>query len=1132
MEEKSDVVKREEAILEFWKAKGIFEKSLAQGDKEFVFYDGPPFGNGLPHYGHLLQSTLKDIIPRFETMRGNTVRRTWGWDCHGLPVEYEAEKILGLNGALDIKEYGIAGFNRTCRENVLSYAHEWRDTIDRMGRWVDMDNDYKTMDASYTESVWWAFKTLYDKGLIYEGKKVVPYSWRLTSVLSNFEANQNYKDVEDPAVTVLLPLLESPKEALAIWTTTPWTLPSNVAVAVHPELTYAKVSLLNALGEVTHVWILEERANAYAGLLGEVVERKLGQELVGVAYTPPFSYFSDARNEGAFQVLAADFVGGEDGTGMVHLSPAFGDEDYKVCVAAGLPVIDPTNEAACFTDAVPLAAGKFVKKADPILTQDLLERHLLLKEERIVHSYPFCYRTDTPLIYKAVSTWFVDVEAIKPALIEANKGIEWIPEHAKEGRFGKWLEGARDWAISRNRFWGAPLPVWKHPTTGEYVVISTKEELAARTQHNNNSFYVIRHGEAESNVRGVISSRADDPVHLTEKGKEQVKTAATSLSTVTKIVASPFVRTRETAEIIREHLGLPQEALVFDERLGEINLGVLHGEEIHAYAATVPWEKRYLEAPAEGECLKDVKRRVGEALYEINERYQNETVLLVTHEIPYWAVESAAQGLGDTEAHKAYMAVSDEYANNAEVRPLMFIPLPHDENYAFDVHRPFIDEYPVYADDGERLTRITEVFDCWFESGSMPFASNRYLGLPKEVFNPETEHGYPANFIAEGLDQTRGWFYTMLVMSVALTGKASFKRVICTGLVLAEDGQKMSKRLKNYPDPQVLLRTHGADAIRLFMVSSPIVEGADLNFSERGVSEVLQKTLGRLLHTLAFVETYCVSCEPEYTDTHILDRWIRARTYELVKTIETSLDSLHIDDGARAIASFVDDLSTWHVRRSRDRLRDGDMDGAKTLRAVLRDVARGIAPYTPFMAEHLYQRLRTDSDPESVHLDVWPHVGGENPELLSAMTETRAVVSRALDARLKHGIKVRQPLATLTVGERALENHELREIVAEEVNVKEVIVNADLGEVVSLDTVITPELKREGQLRDLQRVLQDLRKSAGLQPKQEAVVHVSTELPEDVLAVFTKTSLKPEVAVIEEGTEVLVGDETISIRVL
>lgn len=845
----------EESILSYWKEHRIFERSVEQrSDREdYVFYDGPPFATGLPHFGHFVPGTIKDVIPRYQSMKGRRVERRFGWDCHGLPVEYEMEKELGISGKTEIENFGVAKFNEACRSIVLRYTDEWERIVTRMGRWVDFQNDYKTMDPEYMESIWWVFKQLWSKGLIYEGHYILPYSPALATPLSNFEVNLGgYIDVHDPAITVRFQLADQPNTYILAWTTTPWTLPSNLALALGADISYIKV----ADGEDNYI-LAEERLSHYYRDESEyrVLERYTGKDLAGLRYEPLFPYFQELAEQGAFVTRIADFVTTEEGTGIVHIAPGFGEDDYTVMKGSGLPVVCPIDAECKFTAEVADFEGIFVKDADKGIIEKLKAERKLVKRESYLHPYPHCYRTKKPLIYRAISSWFVDIEKIKQSMLRSNSGIRWVPEHLRDGRFGKWLENARDWAISRNRYWGNPIPVWKSED-GEYVdCIGSREELFEKS--------------------GV---RVDD------------------------------------------------------------------------------------------------------------------------------------------------------------------------------LHKHYVDDITYPAPDGKgTMRRVAEVLDCWFESGAMPYAQSHYPFENKEWF----ETHFPAAFICEGLDQTRGWFYTLTVLAAALFDGPAFQNCITNGLVLAEDGKKMSKSERNYTDPQLVIQQYGADALRVFLMNSAVVRGEDLKFSDDGVKEVLKSIIIPLWNSYSFFVTYAridkigPQAPPRNLDNP-LDRWILSETERLAGEVGAALDDYELQRAITPIVEFIDLLNNWYIRRSRRRFWRSENDGDKeqayaTLYTVLLQLTKIAAPFIPFITDEIYRNLRDESSPESVHLCDYPveNRSLRDFELERKMAATQKTVAMGRALRSMHNLKTRQPLRAIHLVTKDPEEHrvlrEMEDIIREELNVKDVV---------------------------------------------------------------------------------------------
>jgi isoleucyl-tRNA synthetase len=894
----------EQSVINYWDEHQVFEKTISSrpDTKPYVFYDGPPFATGLPHYGHILASTTKDVIPRYWTMKGYRVERKWGWDCHGLPVENIVEKELQLPDKRAIENYGIGNFNEACRSAVLRYATEWKSVIHRLGRFVDMENDYKTMEPWYMESLWWVFSKLWEKGLIYKGHKSMHICPRCETPLSNFEVTQGYKEVKDISVYVSFTLRNRPEKIIA-WTTTPWTLPGNVLLAVNEKVEYVVFSLPSKEGKfiaakaMLSQLCLEETPTIY--------EELTGKDLVGETYVPLFPYYQNTQN--AFKVVAADFVALEEGSGIVHIAPAFGEDDYKLGKQYAVPFVQHVGMNGRFKQEVTDFADLTVKPIEnPVATDVEIIKYLaahgnLFGKKNITHSYPHCWRCDTPLINYATDSWFVDVTKIKQQMLDNNQAINWLPSHIKDGRFGDWLENARDWAISRNRYWGTPLPIWQ-AEDGTTICIGSIAEL-----------------------------------------------------------------------------------------------------------------EKFIGAPVK------------------------------------------------------------------------------------DIHKHFIDQLS-FQKDGKLFKRIPEVLDCWFESGAMPYASFHYPFENKAEF----EASFPAEFISEGQDQTRGWFYTLHVLATALTmgpnpaipvkqSSSSFKNCIVSGIVLAEDGKKMAKRLQNYPDPMMIVQKYGADSLRFYLMSSPVVRAENLNFSEKGVEEIRKRVINIMWNIVAFYSLY----KPEKTESdeflthpsHVMDQWLTARSHQLTKQVTAAMDQYDVITASRELMDFVDEFSTWYVRLSRERIKDTNtnQEPIQTLRAALINWAKLAAPFAPFITETIYQTCAASPN-ESLHLEMLSTVMVYDESVLSDMDKARVIVNNGHGARKAQNISLKQPLQKITVTTNKPLSSEYEAVICQELNLKEIVWATGEQLEVALDTTLTDELIQEGKARIVIRDIQAARKALNVSINDEVMV--------------------------------------------
>ena len=875
------IPEREKEIQKFWEDNKIFEKSLEQtkNGPQYSFYDGPPFATGTPHYGHMVASLMKDVVPRFWTMRGYYVERRWGWDCHGLPIENMVEKELGFKSKKDIEEYGIDKFNEYCRSKVLMYVEEWKKTIKRFGRWVDMENAYKTMDLNYMESIWWVFKELYNRDLVYEGYRSMHVCPRCETTLSQQEVSEGYKIIKDLSVIAKFELIDEPGTYVLAWTTTPWTLPGNVALAVGEDMKYIEVKT----DDGNFILAKDIWEKVLTGRQFEIVKEFPGQELVGKKYKPLFPYYESeaVRNklpnsENLYTIVSADFVTTTDGTGVVHIAPAYGEEDMQLGKEKNLSFIQNVTLSGNFKEEVIDFKGLNVKpagdtqKTDLEIIKYLKNNNLLFAQEEYEHSYPHCWRCDTPLINYATTSWFVKVTAIKSLALETAKIINWFPAHIKVGRFGNWLEGARDWSISRQRFWASVIPIWRCDDCGAIKIFGSITEL-----------------EQES------------------------------------------------------------------------------GQKIS------------------------------------------------------------------------------------------------------DLHKHVVDKITVPCSCGHTMKRIPDVLDCWFESGSMPYAQLHYPFENQEKF-PSV---FPANFIAEGVDQTRAWFYYLHIIAAAIWGKNCFNNVIVNGIVLADDGKKMSKRLVNYTEPDLIMERYGADALRYYLLTSPLMQAENVNFDDNGVKEAMQKVIMLLNNILNFYQLYAEENQVAQTESsNILDQWLIAKLNLLIKEVTEAMEAYDLPRASRPIEEFIDEFSTWWLRRSRDRFKadqkDDKLQAIAIFKFVLLELSKVMAPFTPFIADYIYQKV--GGTKESVHLDNWPEVKMIDEKILEDMKRVRKIVELGLAKRAEAEIKIRQPLNKLIVYGYSL-TEEYQKIIADELNVKMIEFNKSAEIKIELDTKLTEELINEGICRELIR---------------------------------------------------------------
>lgn len=1125
---KSAQALREEVVLKFWQGSNIFEKTLEKESPkgEFVFYEGPPTANAKPALHHLEARAFKDVIPRYKTMQGYSVPRRAGWDTHGLPVELQIEKKLGLTSKKEIENYGVALFNKECKESVFTYIKDWEDFSDRIGYWVDKKNAYYTFNNNYIESLWNIVCKVNERGLLYKDYKVIPWCPRCGTALSSHELGQPgaYIDVKDLTVYVKFKIVGTDNGYFVAWTTTPWTLPGNVALAVGSDIVYVEAKI----GE--DILVLAKDRLEILGENYEILAEHKGSEMVGMAYEP---IYIPQPSENSYQIYTADFVDTETGTGIVHIAPMYGVDDFELATNNNLPKNHTVDDTGHFiSDLTPaFLSNRFVKDEEVAvdIIKDLAHRGQLFKKEKYDHPYPHCWRCKTPLLYYARDSWYIAMSKLKHDLVDANEGINWEPGHIKEGRFGEWLENIKDWAVSRERYWGTPLPVWT-TLDGEIHIVESVDKLKSLSKKSGNKYFVMRHGQTENNVKNIWSCDSNISDVLTDIGKAGIKKSAQGLigENIDMIIASPFSRTRETAEMVAEIINYPSVSIVTDIRLGEWNIGSEYDRKPleDFFAVRNKSSDRYNFKFEDGESYADVLRRSAEFFYDIESQYQGKNILIISHGATTRGLELTAQGYSlDTLFEQ-----TRNYKNfeNAEVRQINFVPLPHNENFELDLHKPYIDQVELETKDGQKLTRVKEVMDVWFDSGAMPFAQEHYPFESKEV-------SYPADFISEAIDQTRGWFYTLHAVGTLMGRGKAYKNAICLGHILDSEGKKMSKSVGNIVDPVEQIEKYGVDTLRFWMysVTQP---GDSKNYDEKVVKEMQNKIFGLLYNVISFYELYRdKSLETDIKPSdNSLDQWIMARLNQFIALATESLDNYKIFEPARGFRDLIDDLSTWYLRRSRDRIKDGDTESKRTLYIVLKTISQLIAPFAPFAAEDIWQTLKNDKDEESVHLTMWPKAGNSSKKIIEEMELVRKICTLGNALRKKSGIPVRQPLGMLKVKSLKLKEEYL-ELIKDELNVKEVIEDTDISDEAKLDLDITPELKKEGDYRELVRAVQDMRKEMGLEPSDFVSIVISVEA-EGLLSPFMdefKKTVQAKDVVFEknDGQEVRIDEMVIHLKI-
>lgn len=1089
-----DFKQLEERVLAFWDENDIFKKSVEQrrGNKPFVFFEGPPTANGSPGIHHFVGRIFKDIFNRYQAMRGRYVLRKGGWDTHGLPVELGVEKELGFKSKKDIEAYGIAAYNAKCRESVWKYKSEWEQFTRRIGYWVDLDDPYVTYESAYIESLWNVIGKIWDKNLLYQAHRVVPFCTRCGTPLSSHEVAQGYKTVTDTSVFLKFKVTKSklklpPETYILAWTTTPWTLPGNIALAVGKNIQYV---LARRNGSDEHFILAADLAQTVLGAPLAIVQEFSGAQLVGAAYEPLFPVRA-LKKPKSYKVYDADFVSTTDGTGVVHTAVMYGEDDYQLGTRLGLPKVHTVDEQGKFVGVSDELDGCYVKsaKTEELILTSLESRGLLLKRLPFEHEYPFCWRCETPLLYYAKDSWFIRMSDVNKQMIANNNTINWIPSHLKDGRFGQWIKEGKDWAFSRERYWATPLPIWqardKHGRgTGKYLVASSLEDLDTYRADTPATFWTMRHGESRINVEQVLDS-GQQASPLTDIGREQALRTAQELKKKLKasrgkiaaIIASPIQRTKETAEIAARELGI--KTVIFDERLREIHLGPsLSGCHDSTYHEQYPtYESKFANRPPGGESVADLKARAWNFLKELNATYAGKQVLVVSHEYSIWALADAANAWSVKQSIKEKTKRGDDFIGLAGLEKIVVRNVPRDDRGELDMHRPYVDDIILkHPKSKVPLYRVPELCDVWFDSGAMPYAQWHWPFENNETFKQQ----FPADFIAEGIDQTRGWFYTLLAISTLLGNPAPFKAVLSFGHVLDEKGQKMSKSKGNIVKPDEVIDAVGVDTARwyFYTLNAP---GDSKNYSMKEVRERLTGFMMTLQNCIRFYELYQAEHHaPLRIDvpdaTNQLDVWMMSRLERLTALVFERLEQFDLTVASREIERFVvDDFSQWWLRRSRKR-----DDALPFMRHILRRLSLLLAPFIPFTAEDLWGKLRGKHDPESVHLADWPkaHTSALNESLETQMAQVREYIRAGLAIRKDQQIKVRQPLQKVTIPGTQL-HEDMEQLIRDELNVKEVAYA--VGEPVALDVHIGTELRAEGFAREVMRTVQDMRKEVGCQ---------------------------------------------------
>ncbi|MFH1749410.1 MAG: class I tRNA ligase family protein [bacterium] len=1094
----------EKEILDFWKTHQIFQKSLDknQNKKPFIFLEGPPTANAKPGVHHALSRSYKDLYLRYKTMQGFFVERKAGWDTHGLPVEIQVEKALGISGKPQIESLkktkidSIAYFNKKCQESVWRYKTDWEKFTERIGYWLDMTYPYVTYENTYIESLWWIIKQVWDRDLFYQGYKVVLHCPRCGTTLSSHEVAQGYKDIDETSVYIKFPVKNEKHTYILAWTTTPWTLPGNVALAIDENIDYVKIELVESKNKLI---LAKARLNMIKEKY-QILETFKGKKLLDLRYEPLFDIKFDKKS---YFVCNADFVTTEDGTGVVHTAVMYGEEDYNLGKQIGLPEKHTVDEAGCFTKDVKKFAGKFVHDSNMEIIQDLENRGLMYKTENTHHSYPFCWRCDTKLIYYAKSTWYIRMSKVQKQLLDENQKINWVPKYLQEGRFGEWLRDVKDWAFARERYWGTPLPIWKCTKCTEYKCIGSIQELAENSVKKSTKLILMRHGHSEHNDEQIYSDKVTDKYKLTPRGQKQIQDTAKKLKNknIDAIFSSDLLRCKQSSEILSKTL---KTKVNFDQRLREIKFGKLYGKKVPTAGFS---RTNYYQDPFPGgESIADVQKRVQGLLDELKDKYKGKTIMIVSHENTLHAIMVACMKLGKDFVH----------TKDIPTASILETTIPEVDN----LHKPYIDDVKLKCDKCKaQMQRIEEVCDVWFDSGSAPFAQWHYPFENKDKIDKNIV--YPADYISEGIDQTRGWFYTLLAVAVLLKKERPYKNIISLGLIRDKFGKKMSKSKGNVVNPNDIANKYSIDALRwyFFTVNQP---GEYKNYNELDIQKNLKKNILILWNIYGFLITYSKAQDLELKyqakpkPKHILDKWLYSNFNTLISNTTQKMNNYDVVGAARSVSEFINIFSTWYLRRSRKRLTENTSESRQAMNyfySVLLDLCKIISIYAPFTTENIYQNLRDSNMPESIHLCDFPRSQSKliNSRLQREFDYAREIASLGLSIRASKQIKVRQPLSTLYIQslKELKVSAETRSIITEEINISNLKIatipksvptaeSQKFSELkVGLDTNITAKLKDRGVLAEIIRNIQSLRKKANCKPSDK--VNISFASPDSKL---------------------------------